>query len=153
MPAARYQKRERAALEAGFLNALLRGRTVKAAAEEMGVDRTLLYHWRKADESFARRWNLAQQTASTIPNDPLEAEAERRAVHGIEKPVYRGGSLVGHTREYSDTMLMFLLKARYPEKYDRKGSDKESAEDTFCAQIEGAKDTLKRKLLKDPEQS
>lgn len=152
MPAARYQKRERAALEAGFLNALLRGCTVKAAAEELGLDRTLLYHWRKADETFAERWALAQKTACSVPEDPLEAEAERRAVHGIEKPVYRGGSLVGHTREYSDTMLMFLLKARYPEKYDRKGSDKETAEDTFCAQIEAAKDTLKRKLLKGSKQ-
>ena len=47
----------------------------------------------------------------------MEREAYRRAVKGVEKPVYRGGQLVGTIREYSDSLLMFLLRARRPELY------------------------------------
>ena len=47
----------------------------------------------------------------------LEPEAIRRAVEGVEKPVYQGGELVGYVREYSDTLLIFLLKGGKPHKY------------------------------------
>ncbi len=47
-------------------------------------------------------------------------EAVRRAVEGTEKPVYQQGRLVGHVQEYSDTLLIFLLKGRRPEKYGEK---------------------------------
>ena len=49
--------------------------------------------------------------------DTLEDEAVRRAKDGVEKPVYQGGKLVGHVQEYSDTLLIFLLKGARPEKY------------------------------------
>jgi hypothetical protein len=47
----------------------------------------------------------------------LEDEALRRAVEGVEEPVYQGGKQVGVIRKYSDALLMFLLKAARPEKY------------------------------------
>jgi len=47
----------------------------------------------------------------------LEAEAWRRAVEGVEKPVFQGGVQVGVIREFSDSVLMFLLRARKPEVY------------------------------------
>ena len=34
-----------------------------------------------------------------------------------ERPVFQGKQLVGHIRDYSDTHLIFMLKARRPEKY------------------------------------
>ncbi len=49
--------------------------------------------------------------------DALASEARRRAVEGVLKPVYYKGKLVGFIREYSDTLLMFLMKAAMPEKY------------------------------------
>ena len=49
--------------------------------------------------------------------DMLEDEAVRRAKDGVERPVYQGGKLVGHVQEYSDTLLIFLLKGARPEKY------------------------------------
>ena len=47
----------------------------------------------------------------------LEDEALRRARDGTDKPIYQGGKKVGSVREYSDTLLIFLLKARNPAKY------------------------------------
>ncbi len=49
--------------------------------------------------------------------DALEGEAHRRAVVGVLKPVYQGGQRVGAIREYSDTLLIILLKAGRPEKF------------------------------------
>ena len=33
------------------------------------------------------------------------------------EPEYYKGEVVGHTRKYSDALLMFLLKANRPDKY------------------------------------
>ena len=52
--------------------------------------------------------------------DAFQEEAHRRAVQGIEKPVYQGGRLVGTVREYSDTLLIFLLKGLRPERYKER---------------------------------
>jgi hypothetical protein len=38
-------------------------------------------------------------------------------VEGVDKPVYQGGVLVGYVREYSDQLLVTLLKAHRPEKF------------------------------------
>ena len=42
--------------------------------------------------------------------DALEAEARRRAVEGVRKPVFYQGVICGWVGEYSDTLLIFLLK-------------------------------------------
>jgi hypothetical protein len=48
-----------------------------------------------------------------------EAEAWRRAVEGVERPIVSGGKVVTTVREYSDALLIFLLKGRRPAKYAR----------------------------------
>jgi hypothetical protein len=68
---------------------------------------------RAADEAFARAWEDALEQGT----DSLEDEARRRALQGVEKPVFREGRQVGTVTEYSDTLLIFLLKARRPEKF------------------------------------
>jgi hypothetical protein len=49
----------------------------------------------------------------------MEAEAYRRAVHGVDRPVAVAGQreLV---RQHSDRLLIFLLKARKPEIYGER---------------------------------
>jgi hypothetical protein len=47
----------------------------------------------------------------------LEDEAVRRAYHGVEEPVFYKGVQCGSVTSYSDTLLMFLLKARKPAVY------------------------------------
>lgn len=47
----------------------------------------------------------------------LEDEARRRAVEGVEEPVFYQGDVVGHVKKYSDDLLKLLLKANRREKY------------------------------------
>ena len=35
----------------------------------------------------------------------------------MDEPVFYQGQVVGHIRKYSDNLLMFLLKAHWPEKF------------------------------------
>jgi len=44
----------------------------------------------------------------------------RRAKDGTLRPVYQGGELVGHIREYSDTLGIFLLKSRRRHIYGER---------------------------------
>ena len=50
--------------------------------------------------------------------DMLEEEARRRAVDGVLKPVFFQGEPCGNVREYSDQLLIALLKANRPKKYN-----------------------------------
>jgi hypothetical protein len=96
-----------------FLRALTEGYSVTGAAKIARVDRTTVYVWRKDDDDFKAAWDEAIEAGG----DLLEDEAWKRATKGTLKPIYQGGKKVGSVREYSDTLLIFLLKGRKPEKY------------------------------------
>src|SRR3546814_11213736 len=51
--------------------------------------------------------------------DDLEAVLLERAAHGVEKPVFYGGKQCGKVRQYSDTLAMFILRAKRPNTYGR----------------------------------
>jgi hypothetical protein len=96
-----------------FIEELARSGNVLLSSRKAGVSRTAVYKARKDDPAFADNWDDAMDEAV----DLLEAVARGRAVNGIDKPVYRGGVQVGTIREYSDTLLIFLLKAHRPERF------------------------------------
>lgn len=97
----------------------LSGGNVSRACKAEGVPRRTAYEWREQDEDFARDWDEAVSAGV----DDLEEEARRRAFKGTRKPVYQGGERVGYIQEYSDTLLIFLLKGAKPDKYkDRQES-------------------------------
>jgi hypothetical protein len=96
-----------------FLDALRQCGNVTAACRAAQLDQSNAYKVRAADPEFAAAWADALEEAA----DVLEAEAWRRAVRGVERPVFQGGEQVGAVREYSDTLLIFLLKGAKPEKY------------------------------------
>ena len=79
----------------------------------LGISRQTAYNARKNDPEFANDW----AESIDIGYDTLEAEAVRRAFQGVEKPVYYQGKQCGFVTEYSDTLLIFLLKGGRPEKY------------------------------------
>ena len=83
------------------------------SAEKAGVNRKTPYDAAKSDAEFAEAWESAREEAA----DRLEAEARRRAVEGTERPVFFQGVECGRIREYSDTLLIVLLKAARPHKY------------------------------------
>lgn len=109
---ARTEKGEAAQLER-FLDALSQTASVTRACEVASLPRRTVYNWRARDPAFAGAW----EAALDLGTDALEDEAVRRAMQGTERPVYQGKTLVGHIRDYSDTLLIFMLKARRPEKY------------------------------------
>lgn len=95
-----------------FIAELADGNTVTGAAQAADVARSTAYDWRNDDPDFRQAWDSAWDQGA----DLLEAEALRRAVHGVDKPVTVAGERE-IVREYSDTLLIFLLKGRRPERY------------------------------------
>lgn len=109
-------KKGEAAQRAAFLQALSETASITKACEISKLPRRTVYNWREADPHFAEAWDEALE----LGTDALEDEAIRRALHGTDKPVYQGGKRVGAVREFSDTLLIFMLKAKRPEKYKER---------------------------------
>lgn len=83
-----------------FVEQLVKGQTITAAAKASGICRRTAYSWRESDKTFAEVWDDALE----IGTEKLETEATRRALEG------------------SDTLLIFLLKARRPKIYRERVS-------------------------------
>lgn len=115
------QKREK------FLDGFGKSCNVSKACKLAGIARNSAYLWRDDDKVFATKWNKAIEQAA----DLLEEEAIRRAKDGVKKPVYQGGRLVGYVTEYSDTLLIFLLKGAKPQKYAERKEHKHEAKLTL----------------------
>lgn len=100
---------------ARFLDHLRRCANVSAAARSAGMSRSSAYTLRRTDEAFAAGWDEALEEAC----DALEEELRRRAMEGVERPVFHGGRPCGVIRNYSDQLGMFLLRAHRPERFAR----------------------------------
>ena len=119
-----------------FLTAFRESGNVRLACEAAKIDRKTAYNLRDADKAFAADWEHAQAEAA----DLLEEEARRRAYQGVQRLKFHNGALITIPvpsadgtplldkdgkpvmmpyveHEYSDTLLIFLLKATNPEKY------------------------------------
>ena len=118
-----------------FLEALEYNGNVTEAVKAARIDsRKTVYNWREKYPDFAEDWESAYQSAV----DRLEQEAWRRATEGTEKPVYQNGQLVGHIQQYSDTLLIFLMKGHNPERY----KDRQTVEHSGGIEVTDAKDRL-----------
>lgn len=96
-----------------FLRWYSQSGNVTYAAKRAGVDRGQVYRWQEESDQFAAAFREADLKATEV----LEREAWRRANEGVAEPVYQHGKLVGTIQRYSDNLLMFLLRARAPERY------------------------------------
>lgn len=85
---------------------------VTRACERAKVGRRTVYDARK-DEEFAAAWDAIEAEITEV----MEREAFRRAVEGVTEPVVSAGKHVADVQKYSDTLLIFMLKARKPEVY------------------------------------
>lgn len=95
-----------------FLAAYVETCSISRAAVIANIARRTHYDWLAADEKYKADFQEIQEQAAQT----LEDEAIRRAYAGIEKPVTIAGKREV-IREYSDTLLIFLLKGLRPEKY------------------------------------
>lgn len=96
-----------------FLEHLRQTANVSRSAKEAGVARQVAYRERGNSDAFREAWDDAIEEGL----DYLEEEARRRAYEGTLKPVFYQGDEVGYVREFSDTLMIFLLKGRRPEVY------------------------------------
>jgi hypothetical protein len=105
------------AVQSRFFSLLAQGWTVSKAARSVGTSKERVYQLRRSNLAFRDAFQRAYEEGT----QRLEDEARRRAVDGIIKrtPHFYKGGKIGETisREYSDELLMFLLKARRPEVY------------------------------------
>ena len=107
-------KKQTAEKRALFLEMLIdHGGNISAACEYSGLARCLVYEWERENEDFKIAFREAQRHGLEV----LEDEARRRAFVGTEKPVFHQGIRCGSIKEYSDTLMIFLLKGGMPEKY------------------------------------
>jgi hypothetical protein len=75
-----------------------------------------------------KAWEAQFRAAYKYVIVTLEDEAIRRAVKGVEKPVFYKDKQIGTEIKYSDSLLMFLLKSfdntRFGDRIDVISSDK-----------------------------
>jgi hypothetical protein len=130
-----------------FIDTLRATSSVVQAARAAGISPRTAYRHRKQNAQFRDAWWAAlgaevagdptlesadSPQGNPPPDDPpawppvdiveaLEREAWRRAVEGYDYPVTYGGKITDTYHKYSDTLLIFLLKANCPGKYARPG--------------------------------
>lgn len=99
-----------------FLWALVRTGRTATACRHAGVSRTTAYRYRNCDPEFAELWRKAEEAAargleakSHVLTEPAgESEEAAEGLEGTARKLALGGNT---------QMLMFLLKARHPERY------------------------------------
>jgi hypothetical protein len=96
-----------------FLSAYAELGTITHAAKKARVSRESHRNWLRDDPEYPARFAEAHAESC----EALEKEARRRAIGGVDKPVFQGGEEVGTVRVYSDTLLIFLMKGAMPDKY------------------------------------
>lgn len=103
------------ARRADFLQRLRGSLNVTESARRAGIGNSTVYRHRQTNARFRAEWDAALTAAV----DDVESNALRRAIEGVEKPVFYRGQQVGSIRVHSDALAMFMLKAKRPEIYAR----------------------------------
>lgn len=92
------------------------------AVGAVGLSRAVHYQWLHDDPVYAAAFEQSREQAA----DRLEQEARRRAIEGVRRKKFtRAGEPIMDTEtgkqyeelEYSDTLLIFLLKGARPDTY------------------------------------
>ena len=123
--------------QTAFLSAYAQTGIISKAAEIAGIHRNNHRHWLKEDRDYVEAFQEAHQEAC----DNIEAEMRRRAIEGVQKPVFYKGEVCGYITEYSDTLLAMLANGYMPEKYKQKTRVEADAE---VAAREVTRDGLRR---------
>jgi hypothetical protein len=140
MAVQRWTSRRRAA----FLQALSDTGNVSAAARAAKASRSRAYQLKAADPDFAAEWTDALESAI----DALDAEARRRALDGVEIPHFHQGRVAGTVRKYSDSLLMFLLRAHRPDRYRERPAGGSEADADVEDDLASAREALAARLAR-----
>jgi hypothetical protein len=82
-----------------------------AAAAAVGVTTVTIRNLWKSNEDFAALMTEAHETYAAKVQD----EIRRRAIDGVDKPVFYKGEVAGYVKEYSDTLLVLEARRAHPE--------------------------------------
>ncbi|MCR9838663.1 hypothetical protein NB539_20085 [Vibrio parahaemolyticus] len=129
-----------------FFEALEKQATIGEAAKIAGYSRRSVYDYAADDPAFAQQLNDAQLDIV----EKLEKEADRRAMEGVTDfkslKVSKDGYKVIPFVKYSDSLLMFRLKALAPEKYRDNYKPPELPDDLDDVSIEDITEELGKTL-------
>lgn len=98
-----------------YLETIAARGTITAACDAACVSRQCVWEHREKYPEFAEAEELARQR---YRDEVVEREIQRRAIEGIDKPVYYKGQRIDTIKEYSDTLLIFHAKRHIPEYRD-----------------------------------
>lgn len=117
--------------QAAFLAAFTVHGTITAAATQIGHDRDIHYRWLREDPDYRERFAGAREGFA----DKLEAEALRRAHDGVDRIRFSAGKVIRREdgtpwieKEFSDTLLLAMLKAHRRELYGDRTAVEHSGE-------------------------
>ncbi|MEK0313735.1 hypothetical protein [Cohnella sp. 56] len=128
-----------------FLAAYAQTANITQSAKAADVERGLHYVWMQNDPVYAAAFESAKEEAAEY----LEQEARRRAVHGVDEPVFYQGEAVGKVRKYSDTLLIFLMKGAMPDKYKDRVAQEHSGQMRHEVNLEGLSEDELRERIND----
>ena len=126
--------------DAKFFELIAGGATISDACRAVGYTRTVVYTYKSSDAKFSEAWDEANETAI----ERMEREADRRAVEGYDKPVFHLGVECGVQRQFSDTLLIFRLKAKRPEVYRERAEVAVTVTDEIASRIKAARTREKK---------
>lgn len=108
-------------VRAALLDWLRKGYSKTFACDKVGISTATLDKWGKevGGKSNWAEWAAEVARAVDEGTDYFEDEARRRAVDGIDRPIFQGGILVGFERNYSDSLMALQLQGRRPERYGK----------------------------------
>ena len=113
------------------------------ACKVSGNERRHMYHKRDDDPEFAERWEQALETYA----DAIEAAAYRRAVDGTDKGVYYLGEQIATEKQYSDSLLALMLKAKRRREYGDSSKLELTGADGGPVKVEESPTQIARELL------
>jgi hypothetical protein len=96
-----------------FLDVLRTTGNISASSRAANINSRAAHFLKIRDLEFSQEWDLAKDEAL----DELEAALRKRAIEGVEKPVYYAGKECGVQRSYSDSVGMYILKTHRGEGY------------------------------------
>ena len=104
--------------------------SVCRSAKAAGITRVTAWNWEQVEGPEGDAYRKALAVARRLASEALETEARRRAVEGLRRlrfdkgvPIIdpeTGEPYIEH--EYSDLLLIFLMKGAMPEKYRERAS-------------------------------
>lgn len=108
------RKKRRPDWASAFLTLIRGGSAIIHACIKLKISKVTVYRRLDSDPVFKQKYEEAVEYQTTA----LLAEAFRRAHDGVEQPVFYKGEQVSFVREYSDSLLMFLIRGRDPQYRD-----------------------------------